>query len=83
MKSVTDDLGFTGYKRDQFGQAVERRLILTSVFFVPIFVTLILDYYQMFVPYNQHIFLDYANLSKVFVYFWHLVRWFVHMRTMA
>lgn len=80
------NLTFAGYRKDSFGSAVQRSLVITSMIWIFLFLLVTLDYYELFagaVPYPYTmLFMDHDNLSRIFIVVWHLSAiWFVCLQT--
>jgi cation-transporting ATPase 13A3/4/5 len=75
------DIILRGYKTDSFGSLVQSSVFAISSIFVTFMGVLVIDYYEIFHRFagkSTMIFEDHANLSKVFIIYWHLTTlWFL------
>ncbi|KAJ3272481.1 hypothetical protein HDV01_005551 [Terramyces sp. JEL0728] len=81
----TTNIHFFGYRESFLGSLVKHSIFVTSLGWMIVLITLVCDYYEVFAIWsnsNQRlIFVDHDNLSKVFVFFWHVTTaWFLGLQ---
>ncbi|KAJ3311136.1 hypothetical protein HDV04_003099 [Boothiomyces sp. JEL0838] len=81
----TTNIHFYGYRESFLGNLVKHSIFLTSLGWMVVLITLVCDYYEVFAIWSNSnqklIFVDHDNLSKVFVFFWHVTTiWFLALQ---